>query len=116
MGVPYRRLANPTPQISEAPKLPTVFAHSHTLRQAGLVLFERHSTEITRMIRKKRTARSAIYRLENMVAYQAGNAAKVAPPAVTSHTSFPSQTGPIVANIALRSSSSRGRNGSSMPT
>ena len=31
-----------------------------------------------------------------MVAYHAGKAAKVAPPATTSHTSLPSHTGPIV--------------------
>ena len=50
------------------------------------------------------------------MAYHAGNAANVAPPAVTSQTSLPSHTGPIDANMAPRSSSSRGRNGSSMPT
>jgi hypothetical protein len=50
------------------------------------------------------------------VPYQAGKAAKVAPPATTSHTSLPSHTGPIDANITDRSSSSRGRNGSSIPT
>ena len=114
--MPYRRFASPTPQISEAPKLPTAFAHSHARRHRGLVLFVLHSNETTRTIRKKSTARSATYRPENIVAYQAGNAAKVAPPAVTSHTSLPSQTGPIDANMASRSSSSRGRNGSSMPT
>ena len=48
------------PQISEAPKLPTAFAHSHALRQRGLSLFVLHSNEITRMIRKKSTARSAM--------------------------------------------------------
>ena len=47
------------PQISEAPKLPTAFAHSHSFRHAGLSLFVLHSNEITRMIRKKSTARSA---------------------------------------------------------
>src|SRR5262249_41579039 len=53
---------------------------------------------------------------ENIVPYQAGKAAKVAPPATTSHVSFPSQTGPIVSSIVFRSSSSRGTNGSNMPT
>ena len=48
------------PQISEAPKLPTAFAHSQTLRQRGLSLFVRHSNEITRMIRKNRMASSAM--------------------------------------------------------
>ena len=36
---------------------------------------------------------------ENMVAYHSGNAAKVAPPAVSSHTSLPSQCGPIVRTV-----------------
>jgi predicted nucleic acid-binding protein len=40
------------PQINEAPKLPTAFAHSQSLRQAGLWLFVLHSKEITRMITK----------------------------------------------------------------
>jgi hypothetical protein len=48
------------PQRSDAPMLPTAFAQSHTFRHTGLALFERHSNEITRMIRKKRTARSAM--------------------------------------------------------
>ena len=36
------------------------FTQSHTFRHTGLVLFERHSNEITRTIRKKRTASSAM--------------------------------------------------------
>ena len=36
IGVPYSRLAKPTPQISDAPKLPTAFAQSHTFRQPRL--------------------------------------------------------------------------------
>ena len=36
-----------------------------------------------------------------MVAYQTGNAANVAPPATSSQTSLPSQTGPIVSSIVL---------------
>src|SRR4249919_2691316 len=51
-----------------------------------------------------------------MVAYQAGNAANVAPPATTSHTSLPSHTGAIVSSIALRSRSSRPTKGSRIPT
>ena len=47
------------PQSSEAPKLPMVFAHVHVERQPGVSLFERHSNETTRMIRKKRMSRSA---------------------------------------------------------
>jgi hypothetical protein len=60
IGVPYSRFASPTPQISEAPKLPTAFAHSQAFRQRGLSLFVLHSNETTRMIRNKSTARSAM--------------------------------------------------------
>ena len=52
----------------------------------------------------------------NIVPYHVGKAANVAPPAMTSQTSLPSQTGPIVSSIAPRSRSSRGRKGSSIPT
>ena len=41
-----------------------------------------------------------------MAAYQAGKAAKVAPPAVSSQTSLPSQTGPIVLIMTRLSMSS----------
>ena len=45
-----------------------------------------------------------------------GQAAKVAPPAVRSQTSFPSQTEPMELMMARRSSSFLPRKGSSMPT
>ena len=61
-------------------------------------------------------SRSARYSAENIVAYHAGNAANVAPVATTSQTSLPSQTGPMVPSILLRSSSSRPTQGSSIPT
>ena len=51
-----------------------------------------------------------------MDAYQPGNAAKVAPPAVSSQTSLPSQTGPIVLIMTRRLVSSRPSTGSRMPT
>ena len=51
-----------------------------------------------------------------MVEYQAGKAAKVAPPAVSSQTSLPSQVGPMVLTITRRSLSSRPRMGSSIAT
>ena len=59
IGTPYTRHDSPIPQSSGAPKLPIVFAHVHVERQPGLSLFERHSKETTRMIRKKRMSRSA---------------------------------------------------------
>ena len=39
------------------------------------------------------------------MAYHSGKAANVAPPATSSQTSLPSQTGPIVRSIARRSGS-----------
>ena len=39
------------------------------------------------------------------MAYQSGNAAKVAPPATMSHTSLPSQNGPMVLIATRRSRS-----------
>jgi hypothetical protein len=56
-----------------------------------------------------------------MAAYQFGKAANIAPPAVISQTSLPSQTGPIVLIMTRRVVSSerpsaRPRNGSRMPT
>ena len=53
---------------------------------------------------------------ENMVAYHSGNAAKVAPPAVSSHTSLPSQCGPIVRTVWVRSRSPLATRGRSIPT
>src|ERR1051325_5119142 len=51
-----------------------------------------------------------------MVAYHSGKAAKVAPPAVSSQTSLPSQTEPIELMMARRSVSFLPRKGRSMPT
>ena len=48
--------------------------------------------------------------------YHSGKAAKVAPPAVSSHTSLPSQWGPMVDSVARRSRSSRPRIFRIMPT
>ena len=57
------------------------------------------------MISPKSTSTSARYSAENHVAYQSGNAANVAPPATMSHTSLPSQNGPIVLIATRRSRS-----------
>ena len=51
-----------------------------------------------------------------MVAYQPGKAAKITAPATISHTSLPSQTGPIVLTSTRRSRSLRPMNECSMPT
>ena len=51
-----------------------------------------------------------------MVAYHDGKAAKVAAPATTSHTSFPSQMGPMELTAMRRSTSSFPTNECSIPT
>ena len=47
-------------------------------------------------------ASSGRYSDENTVAYMPGKAANIAPPAVSSHTSLPSHTGPMVLSTARR--------------
>ena len=47
------------PHTSAAPALPIVLHQVQNDRQPVLSLFERHSNETTRMMRKKRTRRSA---------------------------------------------------------
>jgi hypothetical protein len=59
IGTPYNSAERPTPHTSDAPRLPRVLAHVHTVRQRALCALVRHSNESTRMIRKKRTSRSA---------------------------------------------------------
>ena len=54
--------------------------------------------------------------MENREAYQRGKAANVAPAAVSSQTSFPSQTGPIVLSRTRRSVLLRAKSFMSMPT
>ena len=51
-----------------------------------------------------------------MVAYQPGKAAKMAAPAMTSHTSLPSQIGPMELTAMRRSTSLRPTKECSMPT
>ena len=53
-----------------------------------------------RRIIANRIANSGRYSDENTVAYQLGNAANIAAPAVISHTSLASQTGPMVFSTA----------------
>src|SRR5690606_40319081 len=48
--------------------------------------------------------------------YHSGKAANIAPPPTSSHTSFPSQTGPIVLIRTRRSFSSLASRPTSMPT
>ena len=90
--------------------------HLHPLRQRGFSLLPRYSNATPRAISAARTTSSARYSAENIVAYQPGNAANVAAPATTSHTSLPSQNGPIVFSATRRSVSVRPTIVCSMPT
>ena len=74
--------------------LPMVMVHRKTMRQRGSSTLRVYSKDTPRMIRATRTTTRARYRLENMVAYQAGKAAKITAPATISQTSLPSQNGP----------------------
>ena len=71
-------------------------------RQAGSSILPRHSMATMRRIIANRITSSGRYNPENTVAYMPGNAANIAPPAVISHTSLPSQTGPMVFSTARR--------------
>ena len=51
----------------------------------------------------------------NIVAYVVGKAAKVTPPAVINHTSFPSQNGPMALYTVLISLSDLATNGKAVP-
>ncbi len=69
-------------------------------RQRGSSILPRHSMAQMRRIIESRITSSGRYRPENKVAYIPGKAANIAPPAVISHTSLPSQTGPMVLSTA----------------
>jgi hypothetical protein len=105
-----------TPQISDAPALPTALAHIQAVRQRGLSLLSRHSNETTRMIRKKSTRQQSRGRSPRTSSRTRGNAAKVAPPAMTSpdFVAVPDRSDRLehLAALALV----LGRNGSSIPT
>ena len=54
-------------------------------------------------IMNRRKSINGIYIADNKVAYKTGNPANNVPPPITSHTSFPSHTGPTAFNAILRS-------------
>jgi hypothetical protein len=116
ISMPCTRLAKATPHSTAGTHAPTVCAQSHRFRQAGSSILARHSIAQIRTISASRMMSSGRYMPENIVAYHSGNAAKVAPPAVISHTSLPSQTGPMLRSSTRRSRSSRAKGLSSMPT
>ena len=113
---PRTKFANPTPSTRDGRKEPMAAIQSKVLRQELDGCLERYSNDTPRTMRPSSTSSSGRYSPENIVAYQPGNAAKVAPPAVSSHTSLPSQVGPMARTMMSRSSSSLPREGRSMAT
>ena len=114
--MPCTKFAKATPSSRGTSHAEAVWIQSQVRRHFSAAIFERHSRATTRTMRHTRTRKRARYMPENIVAYHSGKAAKVAPPAVSSHTSFPSQWGPIVRTVWVRSRSSLATRGSSMPT
>ena len=114
--MPWTRLAKAAPHRIEGVQALIVCAQSQRSRQAWSLIFSRHSIAQIRTMRHRRMRRRTRYAPEKRVPYHSGKAAKVAPPAVNSQTSLPSQWGPMVPSMARRSLSSRPRILSSMPT
>lgn len=114
--MPLTKLAKPMPNTSETISEPIEAQASKALRQRSSGILARYSNEMPRRISPTSTRNSGRYRPLNRVAYQPGKAAKVAPPAVISQTSLPSQVGPIVLIITRRSLGSLPRMGYSIET
>ena len=97
-------------------RLPSVVHHVQACCQRGSSLLPLYSNATPRAISAASTSSSARYSAENIVAYQPGNAANIAAPATISHTSLPSQNGPIAFRAILRSVSALPTIVCSMPT
>src|SRR5215469_2612508 len=116
MGSPCSRSPSAMPITSGASTLPVVSAQSQVWRQRAASRLPRYSNATPRMMSAPSKRAIARYMPENMVAYQAGNAANMAAPATISQTSLPSHSGPIVLIAALRSASFLPTALCSMPT
>jgi hypothetical protein len=81
-----------------------------------VLVLSRHSNATLRTIIDRRMRKSGREKPSTSVAYDSGKAAKAAPPATSSQTWSPSQTGPIDLTRTRRSASFRARKGNSMPT
>src|SRR4051812_45798051 len=115
-GRPATRSPRPMPSTSGTVALPRIVAHVHTRCQRGARTLSRNSKDTPRAMSAISTSSSPRYRPENRVAYQAGNAANIAAPATISHTSLPSQNGPMALRARRRPSSSRPTAVCSTPT
>ena len=65
-------------------------------------LYMTRSIHLSKITLNSKNNIKGTYNDENIVAYITGNPAKRAPPPMTNHTSFPSQTGPTAFNAILR--------------
>ena len=72
-------------------------------RQRRMSTLPRHSKATPRPINASRNSSNGRYAALSSAAYQPGKAANVAPTATISHTSLPSQTGPMVFSMTRRS-------------
>ena len=104
----------PTPNAARNEPMPR--ARSHQARQRSVTPLPRYSMATARKISPSSVSVNGMYRVENSEAYQSGNAANVAAPAVMSHTSLPSQTGPMLFSISLRWFSVRAETSMCIPT
>ena len=95
-------MANATPHSTAGNQDPAAIPKSAQARHFVSSILPRHSIDTTRRIMPNRIASSGRYSVENTVAYQPGNAANIAAPAMISQTSLPSQTGPMVFSAARR--------------
>ncbi len=101
-GRPRTRMANATPQSMAGNQDPAAMPKSASARHFESSTLPRHSMVTERTIMPNKMASSGKYSVENTVAYQPGNAANMAAPLVISHTSLPSQTGPMVLRAVRR--------------
>jgi hypothetical protein len=91
-------------------------AQSQRARQLSLSTLPRYSKATARKMSATSTTSSGRYSEEKSEAYHSGKAAKVAAPAVISHTSLPSHTGPMVFSSTRRSVLLRANSFMSIPT
>src|SRR5690606_32398887 len=105
ISTPRTMLANATPNSSGGSRPPSTMPRSHQARPAAVATLPRYSSATPLMLSvpspRNRARKDPLHRL----AYQLGKAANMSPPAVSSQTSLPSQTGPMVPSSARRSAS-----------
>src|SRR5699024_9051741 len=115
-GNPSTVVASTIPTTSGGNHEPAMMTRSHARRRRGESTLPRYSNATPRPINASNSTNSGRYAPESRPAYQPGNAANMTPTATISHTSLPSQTGPIVFTSTRRSVLSRPSTGNNIPT